>query len=114
VAAIDDASDQTGEAVDFDDPNQWLAVPPEGSDAAYRDMTSFIATVTDRRLADQLERAVQGRGAFCRFRDTLSGADDEFTRWHRFAADRQRGRARVWLADCGYQPRPGPARRDPA
>ena len=55
-------------------------------------MTSFIATVTDRRLADQLERAVQGRGAFRRFRDTLSGADDEFTRWHRFAADRQRGR----------------------
>ena len=32
---------------------------PEGSDAAYRDMTSFIATVTDRRLAEQLERAVQ-------------------------------------------------------
>ena len=30
AVAIDYASDQTGEAVDFDDPNQWLAVPPEG------------------------------------------------------------------------------------
>jgi hypothetical protein len=37
VAAIDDASDQTGEAVDLDDRSRWLVVPPEGCDAAYRD-----------------------------------------------------------------------------
>jgi hypothetical protein len=36
-------------------------------------MTSFVATVADRPLAEQLERAVHGRGAFRRFRDTLAG-----------------------------------------
>ncbi len=71
VVAVDYATDNTDEAVDFDDPSRWLAVPPEGSAAAYRDMTSFVATVTDRRLAEQLERAVQGRGAFRRFREPV-------------------------------------------
>jgi hypothetical protein len=113
-AAVDYVADAGEEDVDFDDPDRWLAVTPEGSAAAYRDMTSFVATVADEALADKVHRAVQGRGAFRRFRDTLADADDEFTRWHRFAADRQRGRARAWLADQGYQPQPGPDRRDPA
>jgi len=113
-AAVDYVADAADEDIDFDDPNRWLVVTPEGSNAAYRDMTSFIATVSDLTLAERLERPVQGRGAFRRFRDTLADTDDEFTRWHRFAADRQRGRARSWLADQAYQPQPGPARRDPA
>ena len=54
--------------------------------------------------------ALDGPGAFGRFRDTLSGNPNEFTRWHRFAGDRQRGRARARLADHGYQPHPTPTR----
>ena len=113
-AAVDYVADSADGNIDFDDPDRWLVVAPEGSNAAYRDMTSFIATVSDPTLAGKLELVVQGRGAFRRFRDTLADTDDEFTRWHRFAADRQRGRARSWLADHGYQPQPAPAGRDPA
>jgi len=90
--------------MDVDDRRRWLVIVPEGSRAGYDDMTSFIATLADRNLVERLERAIHGRGAFGRFRDTLSTAPAEFTRWHRFSADRQPGRARAWLADHGYQP----------
>jgi hypothetical protein len=84
------------------DPNRWLEVPREGSSGGYGDMIAFIDTLSDPRLVERLEDAIRGRGAFRRFRDVLSRFPDEFTRWHVFSDERQRGRARAWLADEGY------------
>jgi len=103
-AAIDDALETGDEAIHVDDSDRWLVIVPEGEGPGYDDMTDFIATLSDPALLEQLERAIDGRGAFRRFRDTLATSPTDFTRWHRFAAGRQRGRARAWLADRGYEP----------
>jgi len=87
---------------DDQDPDRWLHVSCEGSRGGYRDMERFIDTLSDARLADRLSDAIRGRGAFRRFKDVLSNYSEEFTRWHGFADERQRGRARAWLADEGY------------
>jgi Uncharacterised protein family (UPF0158) len=92
--------------VDLSDETRWLFLLGEGSDEAYRDLQRFIATVDDNDLAAQLGMAVQGRGAFGRFRSVLERDPAEFTRWHRFDADARLGHARSWLADHGYQARP--------
>ena len=107
-AAIDYALETGDGVIDVDDLDRWLEIVPEGSRAGYDDMRDFIATVSDPAWVERLERAIDGRGAFRRFRDTLSSAPGDFTRWHRFAADRQRGRARAWLADRGYEPHRAP------
>jgi hypothetical protein len=104
AAAIDYALEAGDEVIDLDDPDRWLVIVPEGSRAGYDDMTHFIATLSDPALTERLERAIDGRGAFRRFRDTLATAPSDFTRWHRFSADRRRGRARAWLAHRGYRP----------
>lgn len=96
--------------VDFDDATRWLFLEGEGSDEAHRDLQRFIATVNDPDLADRLSRAIEGRGAFRRFRSVLEQHPDEYTRWHRFDADARLGHARSWLAAAGYQARP--PRRD--
>jgi hypothetical protein len=88
------------------DPDRWLEVSREGSRGGYGDMVAFIDTLSDSRLVDRLRDAIQGRGAFRRFKDVLSRAPQEFTRWHVFADERQRGRARAWLADKGYRVAP--------
>jgi hypothetical protein len=62
----------------------------------------FTGTVTDPVLAGRLDVALNGRGAFRRFKDVLVAWDDELERWYRFSNERQRGRARSWLADAGY------------
>jgi hypothetical protein len=89
---------------DWDAPDAWLPVEPQGSREGYRDMEVFAGTVADRRLADRLDRALVGRGAFRRFREVLADHTDEHDRWRVISSERVRGRARSWLADHGYRP----------
>ena len=89
---------------DDDDPERWLWVHCEGSHDGYRDMEWFIDDLDDSQFADRLARAITGRGAFRRFKDTLSERPDLMTRWFAFSDDRHRGRARSWLAAEGYVP----------
>jgi hypothetical protein len=91
------------EAPDFEDRERFLWVDGGGSRDGYRDMVSFIDTVDDDDRADRLGIAIQGRGAFRRFKDVLGRWPEEVERWHLFSDERQRGRAGGWLADAGYR-----------
>ena len=104
-AAIEYAR-ETGEADDdeSDDVDRWLWVHCEGSGAGYHDMVQFIGTIDDPDRADRLGIAIEGRGAFRRFKDVLARWPGELDRWYGYADDRQRGRARAWLAEAGYRP----------
>lgn len=92
-------TDEEGE-----DPDHWLWVQCEGSHDGYRDMEWFIEDLDDEAFAGRLAHAISGRGAFRRFKDRLSERPELLTRWHAFANDRQRGRARSWLAAEGFTP----------
>ena len=91
---------------DDDDEQRWLWVECEGSWDGYRDMEGFIATLDDTDQVDRLGIAIGGRGAFRRFKDQLSRWPELLERWYAFSEDRQRGRARTWLAGEGYAPAP--------
>jgi hypothetical protein len=104
AAAIEYAQD-SGDLDDDDDEeddHRWLWVPCEGSRDGYRDMELFTALVEDRDLAARLERALTGRGVFRRFKDVLAESPTELQQWYSFSDERQRGRARAWLAAEGY------------
>jgi hypothetical protein len=90
---------------DLDNEDRWLSVHAASRDT-WSDMDEFTATVADPALAERLQRAIHGSGAFRRFRAVLDDHPDELTRFHCFAAERQRGRARRWLADHGLRPAP--------
>jgi hypothetical protein len=55
--------------------------------------------------------AVDGRGAFRRFKDVLMERPDDRADWYAFSAERRRGRARAWLTDAGYRPSPASTSR---
>ena len=106
-AAMEDFDDKAeNDGDDSDDPDRWLWVHSQGSRSGYRDMEWFISEIDDSEVADRLEIAISGRGAFRRFKDTLSRWPDLMARWYAFSEDRQRGRARAWLADEGYAATP--------
>jgi hypothetical protein len=96
---------ETGEEDEesVDDPERWLPVYGEGSREGYRDMELFIASVEDPGRLERLAVAIRGRGAFRRFKDELARWPGELERWHAFSEERQRGRARSWLAAAGYR-----------
>lgn len=89
-----------------EDSERWLLVDGEGSREGYRDMELFIASVEQPDRAERLANAITGRGAFRRFKDELARSPGELERWHALSEERQRGRARSWLAAAGYCARP--------
>jgi hypothetical protein len=95
--------DQGPDDFDADDQQRWLFVGGLGPREGYGDMETFVATVKDQAVAGRLSRAIEGRGAFRRFRSELDDHPSELTRWHRFHDDARLGRARQWLADRGYR-----------
>jgi hypothetical protein len=84
------AGQEPEEAPDFEDPDRWLYVGPEGSDQGYRDMEDSIATVDGAGRADRLGIAIDGRDAFRRFKDTIARWPEEQERWYRFSDERRR------------------------
>jgi hypothetical protein len=95
-------------------PDRWLFVTCLGSRDGYGDMVAFAHTVSADALAKRLFDALDGRGAFRRFRRVLEDAPEaEVDRWRAFSDERQRGRARAWLAGQGYAAEP-PAAYGPA
>src|SRR5215217_6864330 len=47
----------------------WVRIRRTESHESYRDMADFVASVHRRRAADLLDRAINGPGAFRRFKD---------------------------------------------
>jgi hypothetical protein len=87
--------------VDLDDldPN-LVGISPLPSWVWYQDMADFAGTITDERAGRRLARAIQGRGAFRRFKDELhQERADLLTVWYAFSDVRARRRAVEWLAD---------------
>lgn len=76
-----------------EDVERWLWVDNEGSDEGYRDLELFIDLVEDDMLRGRLTRAIQCRGAFHRFKGTLSEEPMLVRRWITFSDERQRGRS---------------------
>jgi Uncharacterised protein family (UPF0158) len=100
VPSVDESLSGVAETEDFDDP-VWHAAESVGSGAGYRDMAEFVAGVHHRRAAELLDRAISGRGAFRRFKDTLVEFPELRDAWFRFRDARARRRALAWLADEG-------------
>jgi hypothetical protein len=74
-------------------------IPPLESRIAYGDMADFVAIVPNRDAAELLDRAITGRGAFRRFKDTLSEFPKLRQQWFTFRDTRMRRRAIEFLVD---------------
>jgi hypothetical protein len=81
-----------------------VRVEPLGSRVEYRWMEEFAETVGDARLRDRLEVALDGHGAFRRFKNVLLDSLEERERWFVFRDERLRAAAREWLAEHGIEP----------
>ncbi|PBC39084.1 hypothetical protein CJ179_37425 [Rhodococcus sp. ACS1] len=83
-------------------PDRWLRFNRTGSRDGWRDMAAFAERHHDAALRERLERAIEGKGAFGRFRD-LVHQESLADQWYAFSADRQLGRAREFLAGEGIR-----------
>jgi hypothetical protein len=85
----------------LDDPGEVrLRVEPLPSWVWYQDMIDFTEQVGDEQAGRRLARALDGRGAFRRFRNELHAEYPELlTAWNAFRDVRAAVRAAQWLHD---------------
>ena len=92
------------ERPDPDDEDRWRSISNYGDYPAYEEMLDFTSSLMSTRLRTRLLSALEGKGAFRRFRDVLEEHPHERDSWLLFKDERRRGVARAWLADRGFRP----------
>jgi len=83
----------------FDD-DAWIAAPNQRDLNEYSIMEDFIYTVSDSHKKELLSVAIEGRGAFRRFKDTLHRVD-LLNEWYSYKHDAFVELAREWCARNG-------------
>ena len=96
-------ADRLREQVD-NHPDRYEPLPKADSYEGYQEMEDFIASVEDEHIGQLLEVAIDGKGAFRRFKDVLTRYPEEQERWFRFKDDRLNQRALEWLEEIGVDP----------
>lgn len=76
-----------------------ICIHPLPSWVWYQDMADFADRITDEGAGRRLARAIQGKGAFRRFKDELSEYADLLPVWYAFRDARATRRAVEWLVD---------------
>lgn len=103
VIRLGDEDEELAEQIENDHADRYRTIPFQGSEVGYRDMTEFVATVSDNRLRGLLDVSLGGKGAFRRFKDVLQDSSDERERWFAFQKSCMERRIRRWLESEGLE-----------
>src|SRR3954464_3080215 len=82
----------------------YMRIEPVSSREQYRWMERFIPMVEEGDLRDQLTAAIDGKGAFRRFKDVLMTYGTERERWFAFRSERLQVFMEAWLTAHGLSP----------
>lgn len=95
---------ETVESVLSDNTGRYVEIPRKPSYESYNLMVEFASSVKGRGLREKLNIALDGKGAFRRFKNVLAGYPEEEKRWYAFKDDRLRHEVIDWLESIGIEP----------
>ena len=88
---------KNAELVEINFSERIIRIPSEDSHEGYNDMEDFVFEVKNKRIQQRLEDAINGRGAFRRFKNVLQEYPAERELWFEFKNNRTRQRILDWL-----------------
>jgi hypothetical protein len=91
---------------------QYFRIESVSSREQYRWMERFIQMVEEPQLRAELAQAIDGKGAFRRFKDVLMGQAAERERWFAFRSERLKVFMEAWLAAHAIRPVPRSAEQN--
>jgi hypothetical protein len=107
LRVVDGVADPQMHARISADPN-YLRIDPVSSREQYRWMERFIPMVDDTELRGKLAQAIDGKGAFRRFKDVLMTYSADRERWFAFRSERLRTFMEAWLTAHALKAIPRP------
>ena len=81
--------------------DRYMPIEAVPSRIQYQWLDEFIRTIDDPALRTRLEAAINGKGAFRRFKDILLTLPDERRRWFEFRDQMMRKRIIEWVSEQG-------------
>jgi len=107
LRVVDGVADPQMHARISADPN-YLRIDPVSSREQYRWMERFIPMVDEPELKGKLAQAIDGKGAFRRFKDVLMSYAADRERWFTFRSERLRTFMEAWLSAHAIKAVPRP------
>ena len=110
MGAVEDGDEEIPELAEIaekilgDEKNRFLLIPKRESREGFEIMAAFTGSVRRKGLQEKLSFALNGKGAFRRFRGVLNDHPDELERWYTFKDDWMREEAIQWLILNGIEP----------
>jgi hypothetical protein len=86
----------------------FVRIEPAASREQYKWMERFVAGVTDEPLRERLVIAIDGKGAFRRFKDVLLNYPTERERWFSYRAELLHWAIQKWMEKEALAPKEAP------
>ena len=84
--------------------DRYISIETIDSREAYQDMVDFAESIREDSLRELLRVALDGSGAFRRFKDVLQNYPEKRQRWFKFREKIMKQRAREWLDSIHVEP----------
>jgi hypothetical protein len=88
----------------LDEDRRYVHIPEREPQKAYKTMAEFIDTVENLILKEELSQALNGKGAFRKFKDVLIRYPKERKRWHGYNAKAVKNEIIDWMNTLGRSP----------
>ena len=88
----------------FNNPDRYICIPERPSYEGYNLMVEFTEKVEDELLREKLSIALDGKGAFRRFKNVMLDYPDYREKWFKFRDERINKKVIEWLNNIGIEP----------
>jgi hypothetical protein len=85
----------------LDEERRYVHIPEREPQKTYKTMAEFIDTVENLMLKEELLQALNGKGAFRKFKDVLIHYPKERKRWHGYNAKAVKNEIIEWMNTLG-------------
>ena len=87
----------------FEGSERYEEIPTRPSHEGYNLMVQFAQGVADERIERELSVALDGRGAFRRFKNVLRDYPEVEKEWFKLKAERDKEEVKEWLESIGIE-----------
>jgi len=88
----------------FKNPDGYIYIPEGSPSNGYQLMVEFTETIEDDLLREKLNIALDGKGAFRRFKNVIADYPDYREKWFTFRDDKINKKVIEWLNSMGIEP----------
>ena len=88
----------------FKNPDRYICIPERPSYEGYNLMVEFAEKVEDELLREKLSIALDGKGAFRRFKNVIADYPDYGEKWFKFRDERLNKEVIEWLNSIEIEP----------